>query len=61
MMCMDNWAGCDASSNFDWNSPTTIRPKCEAKRPTDRADALDGAPIKTGYITDGLFAGGAGR
>ena len=61
MMCMDRWAECDPTSNFNTKANNTIRSDCAAKKPVDVDEALKGKKAPSGVVTDGVFAGGAGR
>ena len=58
---MDTWSACAPSSKFDVNANTTIRPLCEAKKPVPLDVAISANNKTSGVVTDGVFAGGAGR
>ena len=58
MACMDTWSSCAPTSKFHVNANTTIRSLCAAKKPVSLNDANNKT---TGVVTDGVFAGGAGR
>jgi hypothetical protein len=58
---MNAWSSCSPESRFALRANSTIRPQCAAKKPTDKDAVARGAPVTNGVVTDGVFAGGAGR